>query len=459
MEAGDSYSGHFYGNGKELKVSLVSDEQFCALFRCVKDATITNLKVSGIILTTAKFAGSLVGQAKGSNYVSGCHIRTILWSQVNGNGSQGGVIGTVEDGVIRIDNCYFISDIFGFGQGYSRLGFPASDIAATLGSGWTVSEGHAVPDMNAGNIGCAYITGMKFRYHYTGEAIDIRYSVMAADGTQLTEGTDYTAVITENTVPVDAVIKGYYVLTLTIDGNGTLNAASNKSNENTWAAGIGNGYLSNCCPVIITQAAIVTAVAGEESPRSIGKGLYSRSEESVTIGCTLDGEGKPVGGHVGGISTSPFTYFHYTIAIDDGSGSMGWLLVVNRGTVSLNVAAATITAQTKSEEVYGYQGPAPTTVPQVAGYWTGTFGRIYDEDADPLHAYGMRSDGGGQCPRHALRRRAGQGGLGYHRHAGRRAEDGSCREGGEAPGTVDGRLHARRAQEGREAGLERQDQG
>ena len=87
MEAGDSYSGHFYGNGKELKVSLVSDEQFCALFRCVKDATITNLKVSGIILTTAKFAGSLVGQAKGSNYVSGCHIRTILWSQVNGNGT------------------------------------------------------------------------------------------------------------------------------------------------------------------------------------------------------------------------------------------------------------------------------------------------------------------------------------------------------------------------------------
>lgn len=216
---GKPFSGHFYGNGKQLKVSLVSDEQFCALFRCVNGATITNLKVGGIILATAKFAGSLVGQAKGNNFISGCHISTILWSQVNGNGSQGGVIGIVEDGVTRIDNClftgklegsttsdcggfvgwkepaasinlisclfdpesvtvdkdggrtfvrynsdnlvridkcYFISDIFGFGQGYSRLGFPASDIAATLGSGWTVSEGHAVPDMNAGNIGCAY---------------------------------------------------------------------------------------------------------------------------------------------------------------------------------------------------------------------------------------------------------------------------------------------------------------
>ena len=32
------------------------------------------------------------------------------------------------------------------------------------------------------------------------------------------------------------------------------------------------------------------------------------------------------------------------------------LLVVNQGSISLNVAAATITAQTKSEEVYGYQG-------------------------------------------------------------------------------------------------------
>ena len=47
---GKPFSGHFYGNGKELKISLVSDEQFCALFRCVNDATITNLKVSGIIL-------------------------------------------------------------------------------------------------------------------------------------------------------------------------------------------------------------------------------------------------------------------------------------------------------------------------------------------------------------------------------------------------------------------------
>lgn len=85
--------------------------------------------------------------------------------------------------------------------------------------------------------------------------------------------------------------------------------------------------------------------------------------------------------------------FIFTNDFGFASAGMGWLLVVNRGTVSLNLAAATITAQTKSEEVYGYQGPAPTTVPQVAGYWTGTFGRIYDEDAEPLHAYGMRSDG------------------------------------------------------------------
>lgn len=85
--------------------------------------------------------------------------------------------------------------------------------------------------------------------------------------------------------------------------------------------------------------------------------------------------------------------FIFTNDFGFASAGMGWLLVVNQGTVSLNVAATTITAETKSEEVYGYQGPAPTTVPQVAGYWTGTFGRIYDEDAEPLHAYGMRSDG------------------------------------------------------------------
>ena len=49
--------------------------------------------------------------------------------------------------------------------------------------------------------------------------------------------------------------------------------------------------------------------------------------------------------------------FIFTNDFGFASAGMGWLLVVNQGSISLNVAAATITAQTKSEEVYGYQGP------------------------------------------------------------------------------------------------------
>jgi len=51
----------------------------------------------------------------------------------------------------------------------------------------------------------------------------------------------------------------------------------------------------------------VTATKGEDAPNSIGAGDGGTCG-TVTIGCTLDGDGNPVGGQTGPISQSPYTY-------------------------------------------------------------------------------------------------------------------------------------------------------
>ena len=89
------FSGHFYGNGKALNAYYSTSEQYCAPFRYVDGATITNLKTRGISHTTAKFASALIGLAKGDNVISDCHISTAIWSEVSGDGSHGGLIAVV----------------------------------------------------------------------------------------------------------------------------------------------------------------------------------------------------------------------------------------------------------------------------------------------------------------------------------------------------------------------------
>lgn len=87
--------------------------------------------------------------------------------------------------------------------------------------------------------------------------------------------------------------------------------------------------------------------------------------------------------------------FIFTNDFGFASGGMGWLLVVNHGAISLNATKVMISAQTKSEEVYDYQSKLdqPEADPQVIGSWTGTFGRIYDDEAEPQNIYSMQSDG------------------------------------------------------------------
>ena len=98
--------------------------------------------------------------------------------------------------------------------------------------------------------------------------------------------------------------------TITISG-GTVVAMGGE----TKGAGIGTGdkgtgMATNTCGAIniTTGVASVTATKGVDATHSIGKGGSNTTCGTVTIGCTLDGEGNPVGGTPGYIEDSPYTY-------------------------------------------------------------------------------------------------------------------------------------------------------
>ncbi len=98
--------------------------------------------------------------------------------------------------------------------------------------------------------------------------------------------------------------------TITISG-GTVVAMGGE----TKGAGIGTGdkgtgMATNTCGAIniTTGVASVTATKGVDATHSIGKGGSNTTCGTVTIGCTLDGDGNPIGGTEGYIEDSPYTY-------------------------------------------------------------------------------------------------------------------------------------------------------
>ncbi len=207
---------------------------------------------------------------------------------------------------------------------------------------------------------------------------------------------------------------GIYVpvgYTLTIRGNGTLNASCNSTNNNGRAAGIGAGADHWSCGNIIIEGGIINATAGsnniqDASAAGIGAGphtscyniiikggtvtatggydaagigmggqnsyingniIITRDITRVTatggngsgsigksnafywgmydviIGCTLDGEGNPVGGYSGSIAASSVTVYPYTVHYDanGGTGTMDDQLMMHDVPANLTANAFT----------------------------------------------------------------------------------------------------------------------
>lgn len=102
---------------------------------------------------------------------------------------------------------------------------------------------------------------------------------------------------------------------INITGGIVVATGGNSPDTRPGGAGIGTGYgnktavQSQCGAITITTSVTsVTATKGSGATNSIGLGGGYGSCGTVTIGCTLDGEGNPVGGTVGYIEDSPYTY-------------------------------------------------------------------------------------------------------------------------------------------------------
>lgn len=108
-----NFRGTFDGNGHKLTVNYVdnNNENACAPFRFIRNATIKNLHVAGKITKNyKKFAGGLVGVAYGTCHISNCHSTVEIVCH-DGDCSSGGFIGELgtsnDPDDTYIDNCFF----------------------------------------------------------------------------------------------------------------------------------------------------------------------------------------------------------------------------------------------------------------------------------------------------------------------------------------------------------------
>ena len=121
------FNGIFDGNWKTINficgtesspISVVA----CTLFRYTTGVSISNLKVTGTIVSSKKFAAGFVGWHQGSNsYINNCISSVIINCSKIEQGvtsgdkqydcSAGGFIGQVETGTVSFENCIFNGSI------------------------------------------------------------------------------------------------------------------------------------------------------------------------------------------------------------------------------------------------------------------------------------------------------------------------------------------------------------
>ena len=108
-----SFQGTFDGRGHTITFSYTSKNHKCGPFRIINGATIKNLHTTGTIYTSKKNAAGLVGKSFGTCTIERCRSSVTIHSSVDGDGTDGGFIGEIENGNVTITNCLFDGKIIG----------------------------------------------------------------------------------------------------------------------------------------------------------------------------------------------------------------------------------------------------------------------------------------------------------------------------------------------------------
>ncbi len=110
----NSFQGTFLGDGVHTLTftagssSSAFGEENCAPFRFVKNATIRDLKVTGDIYTSRKFAAGLVARNSGETTITNCQVGTVIHSSVSGDGTHGGIVAMpASNTTTNIEGCVF----------------------------------------------------------------------------------------------------------------------------------------------------------------------------------------------------------------------------------------------------------------------------------------------------------------------------------------------------------------
>ena len=108
----NKFSGTFDGQGHTLTFNQGTsgspyNSEFVAPFRYVDGATIQNLRTTGTIYTSQKYAGGIIAYSTGNVTLTNCRSSMIINSNVNGDGTHGGLIATAENGTLEIEGCLF----------------------------------------------------------------------------------------------------------------------------------------------------------------------------------------------------------------------------------------------------------------------------------------------------------------------------------------------------------------
>ncbi|MBQ4294943.1 MAG: hypothetical protein II755_05080, partial [Prevotella sp.] len=123
------FKGTFDGGGHAITASLSTASGIAAPFAYISNATISHLKVGGLIqggLYTAGVAGYVVG---GTNVVSDCHVSASIQPSVeNGMIVVGGIVGHGNNGALTVSGCLFDGEV--------RLQYPEDFSYAGAIVGW-----------------------------------------------------------------------------------------------------------------------------------------------------------------------------------------------------------------------------------------------------------------------------------------------------------------------------------
>ena len=172
-----SFQGTFLGNGHTLTFTKGSaesafDEEYCAPFRHVKNATIQDLKVAGAIYTSRKFTAGLVAHSYGTTNITDCQVGTFIHSILNGDGTHGGIV-SMPSGTLNIEGCAYTGRLLTNNGTNNCSGFVGwsgqntaivitnslYDPSGDIPSGWSaINHGATFVYGNRGNITNCYYT-------------------------------------------------------------------------------------------------------------------------------------------------------------------------------------------------------------------------------------------------------------------------------------------------------------